>query len=353
MKRPLSLLLVVTSTLLPAFLTDASTAPMDSPLAIATRGLSDYTDYSTTGLPGLLYVPPDASSSDELRPLILGLDGSGSVGTGNNRQFYNFANTLTRCKTDGIYLYLPQPETAPWAVPGRPELIMSMIDDLIANEKIDPKRIYITGLSMGGAGTWDMLLLFPNRFAAAIVINGGPPETWMGEDEFGNPIINEMTVLASGRLIEGVPVWAFHARDDMAVPAIVSRSMVDALHFTVEAVPPTYPELEDRSTEFKYVNEELNIRYTEFATGGHTIWNGIYGTPEVYEWLFAQALLETPVLEWAGYPVDASHIVNTGDFLGPLQVEHSPWVYSFLLGSWLHLPESLVRAEGAWVYVLR
>lgn len=107
-------------------------------------------------------------------------------------------------------------------------------------------RIYLTGYSMGGFGTFHLLAQEPQLFAAGIPIAGG-----------GNP--------SSAGSFKKVPVWVFHGTKDPIVPVDLSRSMVEALE-----------------------KERADPKYTEFPDGNHGIANQVYADQAVHEWLFEQ-----------------------------------------------------------------
>src|SRR6185437_2605059 len=91
------------------------------------------------------------------------------------------------------------------------EELIQLVDHVAANMNIDPERIYVTGLSMGGYGTWRLVAAHPERFAAALPIcGGGEPETM-------------------ARQLSRVPIWAFHGAKDPIVPLSASQAMVDAV----------------------------------------------------------------------------------------------------------------------------
>ena len=121
--------------------------------------------------------------------------------------------------------------------------LIGLIDSLGAEFNLDTQRIYVTGQSMGGYGTWAVITRYPDRFAAAVPICGG-----------GDPS-------AAARI--GVPVWAFHGADDKTVPVEQSRSMVNALK-AAGAEP----------------------RYTEYPGVGHNSYEKAFSDPELVEWLF-------------------------------------------------------------------
>ena len=119
--------------------------------------------------------------------------------------------------------------------------------------QVDPDRLYVTGLSMGGYGAWEMIERYPGYFAAAAPICGG-----------GDPSL-------AVRLVD-LPIWAFHSADDPIVPVQATRDMIAAIR-AAGGQP----------------------RYTEFTDAGHGAWvpaYGIGGLPspvaDFYDWLFAQ-----------------------------------------------------------------
>jgi predicted esterase len=150
---------------------------------------------------------------------------------------YRWVNTDWAAKT---------PHTLP-AQPSHPmRLTLGLLGELQKQYAIDPSRIYVTGLSMGGYGTWDIIARRPDLFAAAIPVCGG-----------GDPL----TAPAIARL----PLWAFHGGNDGVVPTVRTRLMIEAL--TAAGATP---------------------RYTEYPGVGHDSWNRAYAEPDLVAWLFAQ-----------------------------------------------------------------
>lgn len=126
-----------------------------------------------------------------------------------------------------------------------PEL-MEALDGVIYEHQGDPARVYVTGQSMGGVGTWGMIAEHANRFAAAVPVCG----LWVTEDAVK---------------MKSVPVWAFHGADDEMVPVAGSRDMIAALK-AAGAEP----------------------KYTEYPGVGHGSWGQAYATAEMWDWMFAQ-----------------------------------------------------------------
>ncbi len=209
-------------------------------------GQNTSVDYSTSNVPGRLYIPSDIGSSSTPRPLILGLHGSGGVGT-NSGYLFDFSHVIAEANERSAILYLPQATSILWHPQERAEAIISQIEKAIAERNVDPQRIYITGFSMGGGGVWDLLHLNPDTFAAAIPICAISPRT--------GSIFTEVT---------GTPIWAFHARNDSSVSVSTTRNMINGFLNTEQIANPTYPS----SGTYFLEEPSLNLRYTEYATGG-------------------------------------------------------------------------------------
>src|SRR5581483_366794 len=134
----------------------------------------------------------------------------------------------------------------------------------------DPERVYLTGLSMGGYGTWDLATKHPGKFAAYIIICGGIrgpaqfPALHVG-------LVDDAKVTdpyaETARHVSKTPVWIFHGADDPTVPVEESRKMTAALNAAGGIV-----------------------RYTEFPGVGHESWVPAYAEPELFPWLLQQKL---------------------------------------------------------------
>lgn len=125
----------------------------------------------------------------------------------------------------------------------------AMIDDVLKRDDVDPSRVYLTGLSMGGYGTWHLAAQRPETFAAIAPICGGA--SWIN----GFPDRLE-------RLIH-TPVWAFHGADDPVVPLSEQQQLIDALKPISKA----------------------EVRFTVYPSCGHDSWTQTYANPELYNWL--------------------------------------------------------------------
>jgi len=237
--------------------------------------VSDFADFSlrsgtTNLLPGRLYVPPLALSDPATpRPLILFLHGAGESGTNNVAQVNgNIDNLLAEAKRRNAFLYAPQTNGG-WSSATITGRVMTMIDQALADRPVDGTRLYVTGLSMGGGGTWNMLDRYGARFAAAVPICAVSPATGF----------------APLRLIDDA-IWGFHARNDTVVSYLTTRNVVHSILTAAQQPLPSYPPT-PVMTDFTFVSPALDLRYTEYRTGGHGIWGRVYNTPPMYEWLFA------------------------------------------------------------------
>lgn len=214
-----------------------------------------FNDGAGNTLPYRLFLPPGHDEPGREFPLVLFLHGAGERGTDNLTQVSLYIDGLieiTQSEPFAAFLLAPQaPPGQGWSNFGSPEpasamnLTLQVIDELEKQYKIDPARLYVTGLSMGGYGTWDVISKFPDKFAAAVPMSGG------GD-------------LAEAAHVRGVPIWAFHGRRDSIVPPLASRAMISAV-----------------------MDAGGSPLYTE--TGGqHDIWDAIYRDPngELYQWMF-------------------------------------------------------------------
>ncbi|MDH5823990.1 prolyl oligopeptidase family serine peptidase [Luteimonas sp. RD2P54] len=137
----------------------------------------------------------------------------------------------------------------------------------------DPRRTYLTGMSMGGYGTWELAMARPGRFAALVPICAGL------EAPAHRPTLRVRAVdgaqdkfATAAQRLRDTPVWIFHGAKDDLVPPEQSRRMAAALAAAGAA----------------------DARYTEFADANHNSWDPAYATPELWDWLFAQRLEAAP-----------------------------------------------------------
>jgi predicted peptidase len=193
-------------------------------------------------------------------PLVLFLHGAGERGDDNVAQLIHgmadFSSDENRKKYP-CFVVAPQcPANRSWGgfrraanaedklEPGK--LLVPLIDALKKEFSVDADRLYVTGLSMGGFGTWELIGHHPDVFAAAAPICGG------GDEKFAERLVK-------------LPIWAFHGAKDTVVKPEGSRTMIDAIR--------------------KAGGKPL---YTEYEDVGHDSWVRAYHDPKLMEWMFAQ-----------------------------------------------------------------
>lgn len=207
-------------------------------------------------------------------PLVLFLHGAGERGRDNNLQLFwggsLFADPLNRKHFPAIVIF-PQCGNGnnwgryerkdssgnnPWSdlrfLSHQPptmtlSLVMQLLDSMVSSGQVDPRRIYVGGLSMGGMGTFELIWRKPGFFAAALPICGG-----------GDP---DKVALYAGR----TTVWVFHGDSDPVVPVSNSRTMVEA-----------------------YKKTGVAYRYTEYPGVQHDSWKNAFAEPDLLQWLFSQ-----------------------------------------------------------------
>ena len=242
--------------------------------------VADFLDFSLRAadssllMPGRMYVPPLANAG-EARPLILFLHGGGEMGTNNTSQINgNIDNLLTKAKQRGAFLLAPQ-TNAGWHGQVPTDYASMLTEQAIEQHNVDPRRVYVTGLSMGGGGTWNMINRYGDMFAAAVPICAVLPSN----DFSASSVLDE-------------PIWAFHARNDTVVSVSSTRTVVNNLLTSAGEAVPTYPPTNNNTTWFEFQSQELDLRYLELPIGGHGIWNYVYAQERMYDWMFAH--LEVP-----------------------------------------------------------
>ncbi len=202
-------------------------------------------------LPYRLFVP-DGYTPAQKYPLVLFLHGLGENGNDNRNQLEGQTGPLVFAAPANQAVYpsfmlAPQcPQGSAWTDTSMRLRVAGIIDGLRNEFSLDTNRYYITGLSLGGYGTWDYLSQYPDMYAAAIPMSGGGP----------GGLASRMKKIA---------IWNFHAADDGAVSVDNSRSMVTAVR-----------------------RAGGSVVYTEYATGGHVIWTEAYATPVLMDWVYAQ-----------------------------------------------------------------
>jgi predicted peptidase len=194
----------------------------------------------------LLYLPEGYGELRQMWPLVLFLHGAGERGSDVNAvRRHGPPKLVDQGKEFPFILVSPQcPEDESWSVP----VVRALLDEVQDRYAVDSSRVYLTGLSMGGNGTWRLGTMCPERFAALAPVCG-----------WGDP--DRVCVL------KDVPVWVFHGRKDRVVPFRKSEEMVKALRACGG-----------------------NVRFTAYPDAAHDSWTETYSNPAFFKWLLDQRL---------------------------------------------------------------
>ncbi len=194
----------------------------------------------------LLYLPADYENSEKKFPLVLFLHGAGERGNDLELVKRNGPPKLVEEGKDFPFILVsPQcPSQTRWNY--QTQSLITLLDEIESEYRVDKSRIYVTGLSMGGQGTWTLALAQPNRFAAIAPVCG-----WTDSWEVCK--------------ISHLPVWVFHGAKDDIVPVTESQLMVDALK--------------------KCGADE--IKFTIYPDANHDAWTETYNNDELYKWLLS------------------------------------------------------------------
>ena len=218
-----------------------------------------------------VFVPAAVLSGAETNPpVILFLHGAGQSGSDGMRQTEIGLPAVLRERSDfPAVVVMPQsPRGAWWGTPEIERLALAALDASVAEFGGDPARTYLTGLSLGGYGTWALAYRHPERFAALVPVCGGvfAARSRMPVPDWHPAAVHpEDPYAEAARVITGIPVWVFHGAEDRRVPTEESRRMVAALE-AAGAQP----------------------RYTEYPGVGHDSWGPAYREEGLYDWLFRQ-----------------------------------------------------------------
>ena len=217
-----------------------------------------------TKLPYRIYIPFNYDPHKRY-PLLLNLHGAGLRGDDNQKhlKFIDYAMKVAELGISDAIILFPQCSTdekwvdTAWSLgsysldntPESNELkaVMELIGQLQENYSVDESRIYAMGFSMGGYGTWNLLMNHPDVFAAGIPMCGA-----------GDP--------TKANVIKDVPIWAVHGAQDPTVPVAGSRDMAAAMEAAGAA----------------------DFHYTEIPTAEHDVWSYTYTNMEMWKWLFSQ-----------------------------------------------------------------
>ena len=201
----------------------------------------------------LLFLPKAYEPKGEKKwPLMIFLHGAGERGSELKKVAVHGPPKLVQSQPDFPFIVVsPQcPENQMWSN----DVVLALMDEILATHQVDTNRVYLTGLSMGGFGTWSIALQYPERFAAVAPICGG-----------GNTIEALLTPKRKAAALRTLGVWAFHGAKDPVVKLSESERMVEAL----KRVGVT------------------DVQLTVYPEAQHDSWTETYANPKLYEWFLA------------------------------------------------------------------
>ena len=190
-----------------------------------------------------LVILPEGYQADKKYPLMLFLHGAGE--RGNDLELVKKHGPFEKVKELKLpfIIVAPQcPENKYWDT----DMLNYLLDELLVKYPVDPAQVYLTGLSMGGFGTWFWAMAHPERFAAIVPICGGG-EPGLVKDK-----------------MKDLPIWAFHGAKDKAVPLQKSQEMVDAVN-----------------------KIGGKVKFTVYPEAEHNSWTETYNNPELYQWMLS------------------------------------------------------------------
>jgi predicted peptidase len=206
----------------------------------------------------LLFLPKDYDSRSAKRwPTIMFLHGSGERGSNVWRATIHGPTKFIEKHPDFPFILItPQcPEGRKWS----DEIVLGILDAVTAKYAVDTNRIYLTGLSMGGYGTWSLATTYPERFAAVAPICGG-------EGNIG--VVLSLADKSKAPALKKLPVWAFHGGKDNVVSPEESKRMIEI---------------------FKRAGN-ADAKLTIYPEATHNSWTETYNNPELYEWFLKHHL---------------------------------------------------------------
>ncbi len=202
-------------------------------------------------IPYLLYLPKGYEADGKKAPLMLFLHGRGeSYGPLSLVKKWGPPRRVEHGEDLPYVLVSPQcPGRESWPQPRQQALLLALLDHITQHYNVDADRVYLTGLSMGGFGSWRLAADHPERFAAVVPVCGA------GKTEDADKIKN-------------LPIWVWHGTADPAVPFKRSEEMVEAIKQA----------------------GGTKVRFTTLEEIGHNSWEAAYATPGLYEWLDKQSI---------------------------------------------------------------
>lgn len=193
----------------------------------------------------LLFLPEGYGQQEQDWPMILFLHGAGERGDDLQKVKKHGPPKIVDKRKDFPFIVVsPQcPEDDWWTE--KTDVLINLLDEIVAKYDVDEDRIYLTGLSMGGYGTWTLAWAYPERFAAIAPICGG-----------GKRFM--------ARRLDSVPIWAFHGAKDRVVPQRESEEMVKAVRASGGSA-----------------------KLTIYPDAGHDSWTETYKNQKLYDWFLS------------------------------------------------------------------
>ncbi len=246
---------------------------------------------------------PEEWTPDRKWPMILFLHGSGERGSEGLDETQIGLPAAIRVHPERWPFVVVMPQVPfshhHWTDPDMMEVAMAALHAEESEFSGDPNRTYLTGLSLGGYGTWELAREYPRTFAAVAPVCGGvfwsyAPGRW-----------SEQATLPGeyARALRHVPVWEFHGADDPVVSPRQSALMFDALK-----------------------QENGDVRYWEYAGVKHSVWEKAYADPALPRWLLQHTLAS----DVAAAPF-AEHVLVP---LHPVPAKVNPALYDAYVGEY-------------------
>ncbi len=236
---------LVCSVFMPLFLVGCAQLEMSSvPVPPGTQRSQAFEKTVTKNLSCkyLLFLPDGYGKKRQRWPLIMFLHGAGERGSDLEKVKKHGPPKIVGNRKDFPFIVVsPQCPTGDWWTE-KVEVLINLLDDIVARYKVDKQRIYLTGLSMGGYGTWSLASIYPERFAAIAPICGG-----------GKRFM--------AMRLKDIPVWVFHGAKDDIVLLEESEEMVDAVR-----------------------KRGGSARFTIYPDARHDSWTETYNNQKLYDW---------------------------------------------------------------------